>query len=153
MMTSKGAAFVDWATATPESQGLRSAILDALWSDLRRRDTNAFLVIRNDTIVFERYAGGFSRTTKHYTASLAKALVGGVALMAAMSDGWIGPDDPASKYVPQWRADGRKRAITVRQLATHTSGIEDAEADGLPHEALTGWKGDFWKYREPPLDP
>ena len=26
------------------------------------------------------------------------------------------------------------------------------EADGLPHEKLTGWKGDFWKRLDPPAD-
>ena len=55
--------------------------------------------------------------------------------------------------MPQWRDDPKRREITVRHLATHTSGIEDAEADGLPHDRLTGWKGDFWKRLPPPHDP
>ena len=70
-----------------------------------------------------------------------------------MGDGRIAPDDPASRYVPQWRDDPRREAITVRHLATHTSGIEDAEEGGLPHDRLTGWKGDFWKRLPPPHDP
>ena len=61
--------------------------------------------------------------------------------MVAMHDGRISPDDAAHRYVPQWRGDPKRRAIAVRHLATHTSGIEDAEADGLPHDRLTGWKG------------
>jgi len=142
-----------WGMATPEGQGMDSARLEALWSDLAGRGTNALLIIRNDRIVFERYAPGYSRTKPHYTASLAKALVGGVALMAAMQDGRIRPDDLACQYVPQWKRAPRKQEITVRQLATHTSGLEDAEADGLPHEQLTGWKGDFWKRLAPPHDP
>ena len=52
--------------------------------------------------------------------------------------------------MPRWRDDPKRRAITVRHLATHTSGIEDAEADGVPHDRLTGWKGDFWKRLPPP---
>ena len=35
--------------------------------------------------------------------------------------------------------------ITVRQLATHTSGIEDAEENNIPHMELPGWKGKFWR--------
>ena len=143
----------DWTIATPESQGLSSSRLDAVWNGLKDRNTAALLVIRNDRIVFERYAAGSSRTTKHGTASLAKALVGGVSLAVAMSDGRVRPDDPAAKYVHQWARDPLKRQITVRHLATHTSGIEDAEADRLPHEQLTGWKGDFWKRLPPPGDP
>jgi CubicO group peptidase (beta-lactamase class C family) len=127
--------------------------LESAWTDLKDRHSTAFLVIRHDRIVFERYAPGFDRTRPHSTASLAKALVGGVSLMVAMGDGRISPDDPASRFVLQWRDDPKRREITVRHLATHTSGIEDAEAEGLPHDRLTGWKGDFWKRLPPPDDP
>lgn len=143
----------EWATASPESQGVAAVRLEAAWANLKNRRTTALLVIRNDRIILEKYASGSSRTKPHGTASMAKALVGGVALMLAMNDGRITPDDLASKYVPQWRNDAKRKNITVRQLATHTSGIEDAEADDSPHAQLTGWKGDFWKRRAPPLDP
>jgi len=143
----------DWLAASPESQGMIAARLESAWTGLSSRRTTALLVIRNDRIVFERYAPGYNRTRPHGTASLAKALVGGVGLMVAISDGRIAPDDPASKYVPPWSKDPKRKAITVRHLATHTSGIEDAEADNIPHDQLTGWKGDFWKRLAPPNDP
>ncbi len=143
----------NWTTASPESQEMSSLKLGAAWANLKNRHTTAFLVIRNDKIVFERYAPGFSRTRPHYTASMAKALVGGVSLMVAMNDGRITPDDPASKYLPQWRSDPSRKSILVEHLATHTSGIEDAETDDVPHAQLTGWKGDFWKGLPPPNDP
>lgn len=143
----------EWTTASPESQGLNSTALESAWAVLRGRHTTALLVIRHDRIVFEHYIPGYGRTKPHSTASLAKALVGGVGLMLALGDGRIRPDDLASKYVQSWRRDPSRNAITVRQLATHTSGIEDAEADGLPHDRLTGWKGDFWKRLPPPHDP
>jgi CubicO group peptidase (beta-lactamase class C family) len=143
----------EWATATPESQGLVPDKLDNMWNELRDRKTTAFLVIRNDRIVYERYADGFSRRRPHYTASLAKSLVGGLSLMLAIEDGRVRPDDLASKFVPQWAGVPRKSEITLRHLATHTSGMEDAKADNLPHEQLTGWKGDFWKRLPPPHDP
>ncbi|PYI84565.1 MAG: hypothetical protein DME26_13015, partial [Verrucomicrobia bacterium] len=84
---------------------------------------------------------------------MAKALVGGMTLMLAIEDGRIKPDDPGRKFVPQWAEDPKKAKITIRMLATHTSGIEDAEMDGQPHDQLTGWKGDFWKRLAPPSDP
>ncbi|MCU0917332.1 MAG: beta-lactamase family protein, partial [Planctomycetes bacterium] len=116
------------------------------------RKTTGLLVIRNDKIVCEWYAPGQSATSKHYTASMAKAVVGGVSLAVALSDGRIALDDPAAKYIPQWKSDPQKSRITIRQLGSHTSGIEDAEADDLPHDKLTGWKGDFWKRLAPPRD-
>ncbi len=143
----------EWQTATPESQGLSSRKLDALKDGLAARKTKALLVIRNDRIVCEWYAPGHGANQKHYTASMAKAIVGGLSLGVALSDGRLALDDPAAKYIPQWRDDPRKSKITLRQLGSHTSGIEDAEADNLPHNQLTGWKGDFWKQPAPPRDP
>ncbi len=139
-----------WKTAAPGTQGLSAAGLESAWAGLEKRHTSALLVIRHDQIVCERYAAGWSRSKPHYTASMAKALVGGVSLMLAMDEGRIAPDDLAGRFVPTWKTDPRRAAITIRHLATHTSGIEDAEADGLPHDRLTGWKGDFWKRLAPP---
>jgi CubicO group peptidase (beta-lactamase class C family) len=138
----------EWQTADPESQGMASARLDALREELQKRGTKTLLVIRNDRIVYEWYAPEFSRTKPHGTASLAKALVGGVSLALAMNDGLIAPDDFACQYIPQWRDDPKRAKITIRHLATHSSGIQDAEHEGTPHEQLPGWMGAFWK-REP----
>ena len=147
------AARFDWAKATPESQGFSAAKLDALRTDLATRQTHALLIIRNDAIVCEWYAAGHAANKPHGTASLAKALVGGLSLAVAMSDGRIALDDTAAKFVPQWRQDPRKSRITIRHLGSHTAGIEDAEAGEQPHERLTGWKGDFWKRLPAPNDP
>src|SRR6516162_4215203 len=70
-----------WTTASPESQGMDPAALESAWAALKDRSTTALLVIRHDRIVFERYATGFDRTKPHFTASMAKALVGGLSLM------------------------------------------------------------------------
>ena len=134
-----------WQTATPESQGMSGPKLDALEDALAARKTTAFLVIRNDRIVYEWYADGHGPAKTHGTASLAKAVVGGLSLAVALTDGRIALDDRAARYIPQWKDDPRKSQITIRQLGSHTSGLADAEQDGLPHDKLTGWKGDFWK--------
>src|SRR5262249_394298 len=84
---------------------------------------------------------------------MAKALVGGLSVGIALTDRRIALDERAVKYVPQWKEDARKSRITLRQLGSHTSGLDDAESDGLPHGKLTGWKGDFWKQLPPPNDP
>ncbi len=146
------AAEFQWTTATPESQGMSSEKLATMRDDLAARKTTGLLVIRNDKIVCEWYAPGQSAQSKHGTASMAKAIVGGVSLAVAISDGRITLDDPAAKFIPQWRNDPQKSRITIRQLGSHTSGIEDAEADNLPHNKLTGWKGDFWQPADPPRD-
>src|SRR5882757_58586 len=88
----------EWTTASPESQGMNPAELEAAWAVLKDRQTTALVVIRHDRIVFERFAPGHGRTKPHATASLAKALVGGLGLIVAMGDGRIRPDAPASRY-------------------------------------------------------
>jgi CubicO group peptidase (beta-lactamase class C family) len=132
---------------------MSSAKLDALRDDLDRRKTVSFLVVRNDRIVYEWYTKGRGESDKHGTASLAKAVVGGMALAVALTDGRVRLDDPVSKFVTHWKDDPRKSRITVRQLGSHTSGMSDAEADGLPHDRLSGWMGAFWKRLDPPHDP
>lgn len=132
---------------------MSSQKLDALKERMAAKKTKAFLVVRGDKIVCEWYAPGHSATHRHGTASLAKALAGGLPLAVALTDGKIALDDSAAKFVPEWKKDPRKAKITIRHLGSHTSGLEDAEADGLPHEQLTGWKGDFWKRLDPPRDP
>lgn len=142
------AAQAQWRTTTPQKAGFDAPKLEAMARKLAERRTAALLVVRRGEIVYEWYAPGNGPEKLQGTASLAKAIVGGTSLLVAINDGRIGPDDLAAKYIPFWRDDPRKSRITVRQLATHTSGIEDAEQDGLPHEKLPGWKGAFWR-RDP----
>jgi CubicO group peptidase (beta-lactamase class C family) len=141
----------EWQTASPESQGMNAARLEAMRKELAARGTDALLVIRHDRIVCEWYASGQGRSTNHYTASLAKAIVGGMSLALALGDRRLTPDDLACRYVPSWRDDPRKSKITIRHLATHASGIQDAEEEGKSHEQLTGWMGQFWKQQPNPF--
>lgn len=140
-----GQAKFEWKTASPESKGISSEKLDAAKDTLATKGTKSFLVIRNDKIVYEWYASGWDPKRRHYTASLAKALVGGVSLMLALNDGRISVDEPACNYIPEWKTDPQRSKITIRHLATHSSGVEDAEQDEIPHFELPGWKGGFWK--------
>ena len=57
-----------WETATPESQGMSGRKLDALKDYLAAHKTTAFLVARNDKIVYEWYAADFGPAKPHGTA-------------------------------------------------------------------------------------
>ena len=90
-----------------------------------------------------------------------------MAAAVEVGDGLISLDDPAASFIPQWRADALKSRITIRELGSHTSGLDDAEENvpmaanpppgsmqrTVPHDKLTGWKGDFWKRLPVPHDP
>ncbi|WP_257669482.1 serine hydrolase [Parapedobacter tibetensis] len=134
-----------WEYASPESQGMSSEKLDKMSLTLAEKGTKKLLIIKNDKIVYEWFAEGWEGTVRsHYTASLAKALVGGMSLAAALDDGYLTLDQAACRYIPQWKDDYVKSKITIRQLATHTSGLMDAEGTGTDHFDLPGWKGQFW---------
>jgi CubicO group peptidase (beta-lactamase class C family) len=143
----------DWQNASPEQEGLSSRALAAIRDRLAESATKAFFVVRNDRLVHESYSSDHSPVKPHYTASMAKAIVGGLSIAVALTDGRLTLEDRVAKHVPQWAADPRKSRITIRHLGSHTSGLDDAEAGQLPHETLTGWQGDFWKRLAPPNDP
>ena len=143
----------DWVTGSPESQGMSGQKLQAMREVLAAHRTEMLLVIRNDTIVCEWYTSGFGPTNLHGIASMSKAVVGGVSVAVALTNGRLALDDQAARFIPRWQGSRHKSRITLRQLGSHTSGLADAEASGLPHEQLTGWEGDFWKRLPPPHDP
>jgi len=148
-----------WGSALPEEEGLSTKKLYAMRDSLAMHKTTSILVIRNDKIVMEWYAEGWHPGKQHGTASLAKALVGGMSLALAINDGKMKPNDLACKFIPQWKSDPLKSKITICELATHTSGIEDAElsdqeiadakAKGIVykdlHMDIPGWKSKFWR--------
>ena len=152
-----------WVPTDPASVGLDAQQLDAAWEALAAHASKAFLVLRRGQLVCEHYSHDWSPDKRHYTASMAKALVGGLSLALLMDDGLVAPDDLACAYVTQWRDDPLKSKITLRHLATHTSGMEDAElsaaeravalAEGRTlsehHMQLPGWKGIFWRATNP----
>ena len=142
---------VPWETVSPESLGVSRARLDAMRAELAERGTKTLVVVRHGKIIYEWYAPDWNASKQHYTASLAKALVGGVSLLLALNDGRLQADDPAADYIPAWRDDPLKSRITIRHLATHSSGIENAEQDDIPHMELPGWKGAFWKRQPDPF--
>lgn len=155
----------NWENAPPEEMGFSSGKLHAMRDTLAKYNTRSILVIRNDSIVLEWYAPEWDESRKHYTASLAKALVGGMSLLLALDDGRMNIDDPVCKFIPEWKNHPDKSKITIRHLATHSSGIEDsevsekdrkeAEAKGIvikdKHMDIPGWKGNFWRQDPDPF--
>jgi CubicO group peptidase (beta-lactamase class C family) len=140
-----------WQTASPEEARMSTARLDAWRETLAAHRTSDLLVVRGGKIVYEWHAPGRGPASQHGTASLAKALVGGMSLLVALADGLVDLDDPASKYIPEWRGHPLRGEITLRQLASHSSGLEDANAPRIDHFALGGWMEAFWRQEPDPF--
>jgi hypothetical protein len=111
----------------PYIDGMRTEVLDEL---LQRTKTRAFLIIQNDTLVYETYLES-SREEINTSFSSAKsfnaALIG-----AAIADGKIDSvDDAVIRYIPEIAGRGLDE-LTIRDLLLMNSGIRYVEGGELP---------------------
>lgn len=115
--------------------------LDDFDSFLEGNDTQAFIVIQDDSILFEGYYNGASRdsiVTSFSTAkSFTSALVG-----IAISEGFIqSVDDPITDYLPElFERYPAFSNITIRDLLMMSSGIKYSEP---PDNATTYYYPDL----------
>jgi CubicO group peptidase (beta-lactamase class C family) len=80
----------------------------------------ALILIQDGEIVYRKAFGSFTPDRVVPVASATKAISGGV-IMALVDRGKLGLDDRAVKYLPGFSGD--KSAITIRQMFSHTSGL------------------------------
>jgi CubicO group peptidase (beta-lactamase class C family) len=131
----------------PYDGGTRRETLDKLIS---RTDTKAFLILKDDQLIFETYLNS-SRDDMNTSFSSAKSF-NSAMIGAAIADGYIhSVDDPVIKYIPEIKGRGLDR-LTIRDLLLMNSGIHYAEGDGLPFyqapfadDALTYYSPDLRK--------
>ncbi len=87
-------------------------------------DTNAagVMVLQDGAVRFERYGLGLGATDRWTSFSVAKSFTS-TLLGAAVADGFIASlDDPVTAYIPEL-VDSAYDDVTVRQIATMTSGV------------------------------
>lgn len=94
-------------------------------------ETTAFLIFQNDSLLFEKYAGGYDSSTISNSFSMAKSFL---AMMYGplVDEGYLpNLDVEAHKYLPH--LTGEKNAtLTVRQLLQMASGIPFGESYSSP---------------------
>lgn len=85
-------------------------------------------------LVAEHYRDGFSADQHFASYSMHKSALA-VAVLAAVEDGLIGSiDDPVGGYIEEW-SNLPQGAITLRQLLTHSSGLEHFAMGGQSPKA------------------
>lgn len=83
----------------------------------------AFLVIRNDSILYERYLDEYDAASIVPSFSMAKSVTS-MLIGCAIDDGLIGSvQDPVSKYVPEMAKNGFDK-VTIAHVLQMTSGIK-----------------------------
>ncbi|MBI3391754.1 MAG: serine hydrolase [Nitrospirae bacterium] len=95
---------------------------------LSATETVAFLIVKNDAIVFEKYLQGFDRASPSLSFSMAKSLLS-VLIGCAIADGYLkSVDQPVTDFVPELKEQGFA-SVTLKHLLQMTSGIDYMEND------------------------
>ncbi|HTJ11201.1 MAG TPA: serine hydrolase domain-containing protein [Dinghuibacter sp.] len=119
-------------------------------------------LIKDGRVVWAQAFGEADTSTIYRIGSLTKAFTT-VVLMQLVEKGKVSLDDPADKYVPEVRQIPGYTPFTLRQLASHTSGLqrepdlrqrdigtvdqwENKVLDCLPHTAYAGTPGQQYLY-------
>ena len=88
--------------------------------------TKSFLVIKNDSIVFEKYFDDHKSTSLSNSFSVAKSIVTSMLFKAIMEGEIKGLDQPLSDYFEEYK-EGLASELTVGDLASMSSGMKWSE--------------------------
>jgi len=100
---------------------------DSLLKELTGLKTTAFLVIKNDSLIYENYPANDGVTTISNSFSMAKSIIN-ILTGIALKEGKIKSlDEPVGNYLPEFK-EGDKSKITLRHLLTMSSGLDWDEA-------------------------
>ena len=87
------------------------------------RKTKSFLVIKNDSILFEKYYDGHTQNDISNSFSVAKSIVTSMMGKAIMEGKIKGLDQPVSDFFEEYK-DGIAAELTVGDLASMSSGMK-----------------------------
>ena len=123
-------------TATPQawpvssSYGTIKADVDLL-KKCEEYKTVAFLVIKNDSLAYEKYWENYGKDSYSNSFSMAKSFTAAL-IGVALREGKIKTiDEKVGNYLPEFR-EGEKANITIRHLLTMSSGLAFDETYSSP---------------------
>lgn len=114
-------------SGTPKAAGVENDAENKLravcreWAEKSGEPFN-ILIARHGVVVLHDAFGACTKDQKHSVASITKS-VAGLMFARFVDQGIIGLDDPVGKYLPDFPITGPK-TMTMRQLFTHTTGLE-----------------------------
>ncbi|MBI1797602.1 MAG: serine hydrolase [Candidatus Eisenbacteria bacterium] len=106
---------------------------------LRRRHVRAFVVVRDDTVLYERYFEGYGPATTSSSFSVAKSVTSALLGRALATGAIRSLDDSVTRYVPELWRNPAYRGVTLRHLLGMQSGIAYTRTNGhLWHDLRSG---------------
>lgn len=97
---------------------------------LEHSETTAFLVIRNDSLLYERYFNGYDRSSMNTSFSVGKSITA-LLVGKAIEEGLINSvNDPVTTYFPELlNVDPAYNLVTIEHLLNMRSGIQFKDHD------------------------
>ncbi|MCX6223614.1 MAG: serine hydrolase, partial [Bacteroidia bacterium] len=126
-----------------ESPGFnKKEIPDTYKKEFKKFKTVAFLVLKDQTIRFEKYWDGYSPDSKSNSFSIAKSIIS-LLVGVALDEGYIkSVDQPIGDFLPEFRG-GEKAKVSIRHLLEMSSGLSWDEANSSAFSMTT--KGYYGK--------
>ncbi|HLA44350.1 MAG TPA: serine hydrolase, partial [Aggregatilineales bacterium] len=117
-----------WESGTPESQGIDSVKLAEALQTIQNNklDIHSLMIVRNGSMILDAYFYPYDGTTVHDLASITKSVMTTLIAIAA-DQGKLSLDAPMLSFFPERtiaNRDSFKESITVRHLASMSSGLE-----------------------------
>ena len=119
----------EWATSTPEEQGMDSQRLAEMFETIRERSlaVDSVTVIRNGTMVADATVYPFSPDSRHVIHSCTKSIVSALVGIAIHQGHLEGLEQPILDIFQDRRVariDADKRAMTLEHVLMMASGLE-----------------------------
>jgi CubicO group peptidase (beta-lactamase class C family) len=109
-----------WETVDPADVGLDPARLEDIAATAETGRSSCLVVVRDGRIAGEWYFNGTGPGTDQEVFSASKSFAS-TLVGIAQDDGDLSIDDPASKYIPEWRGTD-SASVTIRNLVSNDSG-------------------------------
>jgi CubicO group peptidase (beta-lactamase class C family) len=102
-------------------------------SSLLGSNTNSFIVIKNDTLIYEKYFNNYDSSQLHTSFSVAKSFVS-ILLGIAIDQGKVkNTNEPITNYIPELlKNDKRFKDITIQHVLDMRSGVNLKEYSHNP---------------------
>lgn len=99
--------------------------------DLESLQISSFLVLHEDTLLFEKYWGEHTQTSVSNSFSASKTVVALLVGVALQEHAIKNLDEPVGNFIPAFKK-GKKKEITIRHLLMMASGLDWEESAKNP---------------------
>lgn len=110
----------------PPSENISTQSLEEL---LKTTQTTAFIVIKNDSVLYEHYLNGGAKEKPQIVFSVTKAITATLAAIAA-EEGLLDLNQKVAEFIPEFAKDARKE-ISLKHLMGMVSGLQWHDFDNV----------------------